>query len=106
MENSIKEFIFPIKREQLTIEPTDDRIYVVDLLDITTASDNERYGFINNLVSALGKRENLNRILEQDQFDMLYSFAHYSNCLSMRDKASVLDIVTRCKYLNSIEIFI
>lgn len=93
-----REFIFPLKREQITFEPTDNRIYVADLLNISEATNDERYNFINNLSSAIGKKDSIDRVIEQDNFDMLFSFIYYSSKWNIGEKSSILDIITRCKY--------
>jgi hypothetical protein len=92
-----REFRFPIKREQMTFEPTDNRMYVNDLLNIDEATGDERYNFISNLSSAIGRKESISKVLEQENYDMLYSFIHHSNKCTATEKASVLDIITRCK---------
>lgn len=93
----MKEFIFPIKREQMMHESTEDKIYVNELLNIGSASNDERYNFIHNLSSAVGRKESLNKILENEHFDMLFSFVHYSSKCNASEKASILDVITRCK---------
>jgi len=92
-----REFIFPIKREQMTFEPTDNRMYVNDLLNIDEATNDERYNFINNLSSAIGRKESIEKVLDQDNYDMMYSFIFHSSKCNASEKASVLDIITRCK---------
>ena len=91
-----KEFIFPIQREQMVYEPTDNRIYASDLINIMEANPEERQNFINRLASELSRKENLRKVIEQDQFDLLYSFAHHSFACNPSEKASILDILSRC----------
>ena len=93
-----REFIFPLKREQITFEPTDNRIYVADLLNISEASSDEKYNFINNLSTSVGRKDSIDKVIDQDNFDMMFSFIYYSNRWSISEKSSILDIITRCKY--------
>ncbi|CAI2367540.1 unnamed protein product [Moneuplotes crassus] len=95
-DDDMSEFIFPIKREQMTFEPTDGRIYVHELLEIQGANKEERYDFITNLSSAIGRKESIHKVLDPENYDMLFSFVHFSNKCNTDEKASVLDIITRC----------
>jgi predicted transcriptional regulator len=94
----MREFVFPVKRDQMISEPTDNRMYVNDLLNIDEAKNDEKYNFINNLSSAIGKERNIEKVLDCENYDMLYSFVHFSSKCSPTEKASVLDVITRCKY--------
>lgn len=83
----------------MTFEPTDDRIYVSEPLEIGEASNEERYNFIHNLSSAIGRKESISKVLESENFDMLYSFVNYSSKCNANEKASILDVITRCKFI-------
>lgn len=88
-----RKFVFPANIKALTQEAGDGRLYIDDLMEVGSMDPDRRKEIIDEIsISSRGK-DNQFWILEQDNFDKVFSFANYYKDLLIDERTVLLDII-------------